>query len=253
MAVGESESRPLEVGRVTDILVRLGVELPRDARILDFGCGAGQMVYRFVDAGYANVFGYDVADYVDLRDPADRPRFFTADGASPAALPFEDDSFDFVISVQVFEHVLDQVRMLRELHRIMRPGGHALHLFPAEYCPVEGHMFVPLGNVVPHRWWYKLWALLGIRNGFQQGLSADETADRNAFYYVEGLNYISTSCYKVVWTRLGYEWKWIDQEAFDTSDRAIVRAAGRLNRILPLIAWLSRVFRARRVYLRKQD
>jgi len=86
-----------------------------------------------------------------------------------------------------------------------------------------------------HRWWYEMWALAGIRTEYQKNLSADETANRIAYYFVEGLNYVPSSCYEVVWPQLGYEWKWIDQENFDTSERAIVRLVGMLIRALPVI------------------
>lgn len=98
-----------------------------------------------------------------------------------------------------------------------------------------------------------MWALAGIRNEYQKDLSADETANRKAYYFVEGLNYVPNSCYGVVWVQLGYEWKWIDQENFDTSERAIVRMVGMLNRALPAIGWLNRSFHTRRVYLRKSQ
>jgi SAM-dependent methyltransferase len=234
------------------ILARFGIAIPHTAHILDFGCGAGRTVYSILDQGYINTVGYDIKDYLSLRDPADRSRFFIADAAG-GRLPFDDNTFDLIISEQVLEHVMDQIGLLRELHRVMRPGGCAIHVFPAKYSPIEPHIHVPFGGVLGHRWWYKLWALLGIRNEFQQGLSADEVADRNAYYLVEGLNYVPNSCYEVVWRMLGYDYNWIDQENFDTSQRALVRRVGRLNKVLPLIGWLNRTFHTRRVLLRKQQ
>lgn len=147
---------------------------------------------------------------------------------------------------------MDQVGLLlRELYRVMRPNECAIHIFPARYSLLEPHIYVPFGGVLTHRWWYKPWALLGVRNEYQKGLSADEIADRNAYYFVEGLNYVPNSCYEVVWRSLGYEYKWIDQENFDTSERALVRMVGKLNRVLPFIGWLNRSFHTRRVLLRK--
>ncbi|WP_295387966.1 class I SAM-dependent methyltransferase [uncultured Thiodictyon sp.] len=230
------------------ILARLGFELSPDCRVLDFGCGAGRCVYDLLDHGFSNACGYDVKDYLELRDPADRARFLITDSGQ---LPFADRSFDLIISDQVLEHVQDQVGMLRELHRVMRPGGVALHIFPARYCLLENHIGVPFGGVFGHRWWYKLWAWLGIRNDFQKGLSADETADRNTCYFVGGLNYVSNSCYQVVWQSLGYQWKWFDQEFLDTCERPRARLLGRIVRRLPLVCWLNRTFITRRVFLKK--
>jgi SAM-dependent methyltransferase len=234
------------------ILDSLGIHLPKGARILDFGCGAGKTVYSLRDQGYCNTVGYDMKDYLELRQPADRSYFYIADFSSNGKLPFEDNSFDFVISEQVLEHVNNQVGIMKELHRIMRPGGHALHIFPARYCIIEPHIYVPFGGVIGHRWWYKFWALLGIRNEYQKELTADETADRNAFYFIDGLNYAPNSCYQVIWKQLGYEYKWIDQETFDTHEHTVVRMIGKLNLALPLIGWISRTFFTRQVLLRKK-
>lgn len=234
------------------VLERIGVSIPKDAKILDFGCGAGATVYALLDEGYSNVSGYDVLDYVELRDPADRSRFHHTSRLE-LRLPFADNTFDLILSDQVFEHVLDQVTVFRELFRITRPGGHALHVIPARYPPIEGHIFVPFASIFPHRWWFKLWALMGVRNEFQQGLSANETADRNAFYHVEALNYVTSSCYKVVWKRLGFRYKWVTQEVFDSHARIGVRIIGRLNRIFPIIGFLYRVFRSRYTYMQKPE
>lgn len=241
------------MNRIAEILNLLGFQLTPEARILDFGCGAGRTVYSLLDAGYVNVVGYDVRDYLELRAPTDRDRFYIADSKSGSKLPFKDNSFDLVLSEEVFEHVMDQIGMLQELHRVMRPGGYGIHAFPSRYCLIESHMFVPLGGVLTHRWWYKLWATLGIRNQYQKGLSADETADRNAFYFVEALNYVPNSCYEVVWTQLNYEWKWLDQEFADTSDRQLVRLLGKLMHLLPIIGWMNRTFNGRRVCLKKRE
>jgi len=235
------------------ILNKCGITISKDLDILDFGCGAGKTVYSLLDQGYINTVGFDIKDYLSLRDPEDRTKFFIADKVGGnGRLPFDDNTFDFIISEQVLEHVLDQVGILRELHRVMRPGGCAIHVFPARYSFLEQHMFVPFGGVFAHRWWYKLWALLGIRNKHQEGMSPQEVAERNAFYFVDGLNYVSNSCYEVVWDNLGYEYRWIDQENFDTSERVFVRLVGKLNQVLPLIGWLNRTFHTRRVLLKKR-
>ncbi len=47
-----------------------------------------------------------------------------------AALPFPDDDFDLVICSHVLEHVQDDRRAMRELHRVLRPGGLAILLVP---------------------------------------------------------------------------------------------------------------------------
>jgi len=235
------------------LLSRIGVTIPKDARILDFGCGAGGTVYALLDRGYTQVYGYDIQDYLKLREPGDREKRFRIGARQELRLPFDDATFDLIISDQVFEHVMDQVAIWKELHRVTRPGGQGLHNIPACYMPIEGHMFVPLGSMLGHRWWYKLWAVLGIRNGYQKGLSADETADRNALYFVERLRYVPTSCYRILWKTVGFDYRFLTQEYFDGHRRGVLRVAGRLNRAVPILGWLYRLLQARQIYLRKPE
>lgn len=237
------------VPRHLAILDRLGYELQHDSNILDFGCGSGATVYSFLEHGFKRVTGFDTNDYLELRAPQDIDRFKI--GLEDGRLPFDDESFDLVISEEVFEHVHDQIPMWRELYRVMKPGSISIHVFPAPYCLIEPHNYVPLGGVLRLYWWYKVWAVLGIRNEYQQELTATQTARRNTLRIVENLNYVNNSCYRIIWEELGFDWRWIDQEAYDTNPRRIVRWAGKINRIIPLIGWAQRTFLTRRVMLRR--
>jgi SAM-dependent methyltransferase len=237
--------------RFIALLNQTGHKLDPDAAILDLGCGAGAAVYSFVEQGFTNTFGFDVRDYLKLRAPEDRHRFHI--GLVNGRLPFGDSSFDLVFSEEVFEHVHDQVPMWRELYRIMKPGSIAVHTFPGAYGLIEPHNYVPFGGVIAHYWWYKLWALLGIRNESQRkhGTNARQTARWNAFRAVENLNYVNDSCYKIIWEELGFDWKWLTQESFDMHPRKVIRWAGRLNRLIPVVGWSFRALVSRKVLLHK--
>jgi SAM-dependent methyltransferase len=237
-------ARPL----VLTVLNALGVELPKTAKVLDFGCGGGRTLRSFRALGYGNIYGYDVGDGRNLLG-LDRDNI-SVGSLLNLRLPYEDGMFDLVTSDQVFEHVQDQVRAFQELWRITKPGGYGLHVIPARYMPIEGHILVPFGGVIQHRWWYKLWALLGIRNKHQAGLSADEVADHNAYFVTDATRYVATSCYRVTWKAIGFEYRFAEQQFFDTHTRGSMRAIGKLG--WPAMC-LYRTFRSRIVLLRKPE
>ncbi|HLT92776.1 MAG TPA: class I SAM-dependent methyltransferase [Woeseiaceae bacterium] len=232
-------------------LLKIVDGLPKDAMILDFGCGSGRNTYALLDLGYENVYGFDIKDYVQLRSPADRSRFRTRlqpDGR----LPYDDATFDLVISDQVFEHVLDQVSVFRELHRITKPGGRHFHIIPSPYRLVEPHVRVLFGGMIVRPAWYRLWARLGFRQADSHDVTAKEAAERAIVYYHSSVKYVSSAAYKVIWRRTGFDYRFVDQEYFDTHWRAALRAVGKLNRIVPIFGWLHRVFRVRHVLLTRQ-
>lgn len=166
-----------------NILRELGHELAPRARILDYGCGAGDMVDEYLAAGY-DAFGCDIR----LDGESERLQPINANDSS---IPFPDDSFDFVYSDQVMEHVQDHNRAFAEIRRVMKPGAISLHIFPAKLKPIENHVFVPFGGVIQSRWWLRLWASLGIRNSFQQGKSARAVVELNSEYLTKRTNYLS--------------------------------------------------------------
>ncbi len=95
----------------------------RGERILDIGCGEGTYDYRIALRG-ARVFGFDL-NRDQLRRAAACHKtpftgFFCADAG---AFPLRSDQFDTVISLCVFEHLPDDRQTLREMWRVLRPGG----------------------------------------------------------------------------------------------------------------------------------
>jgi SAM-dependent methyltransferase len=89
---------------------------PPEARLLDVGCGTGWLADHFRD--YTGLDGSpDAVAAATARDRNVRLH----DVAEP--LPVEDASFDGVVMKDLLEHVPDPVALVREVHRVLRPGG----------------------------------------------------------------------------------------------------------------------------------
>lgn len=164
-----------------------------ERRVLDFGCGAGALVRGLESAGYES-YGCDFPGSLGCL-PNDR---FREIRLSPAyELPYPDAHFDVVVSTGVLEHAQNKRECFVEMRRVLKPGGFAVHLFPAKkFLPVEPHILVPLASWFwPRcpRWWFALWALAGVRNSSQRGMRWQETAAANESYSALGLSYWPTS------------------------------------------------------------
>lgn len=116
----------------------------RSGRVLDYGCGAGQIVALLRDAG-CDAYGCDVFyDGGDCSTAVPDHLFGSFIRRMQGdSIPFESASFDIVISNFVLEHVPDIERVLDEIHRVLKPGGMVLSLFPDRGVWREGHCGIP--------------------------------------------------------------------------------------------------------------
>lgn len=116
---------------LTADLARLG--LGPDRRVLDLGCGFGRHAFGAARLGAAVVAldaaGAEVravratfAAMVAAGELGDRAEAGAVQGDA-RALPFADGTFDHVVASEVLEHVADDVGAMRELARVLRPGG----------------------------------------------------------------------------------------------------------------------------------
>ncbi|WP_193222191.1 class I SAM-dependent methyltransferase [Alkalilimnicola sp. S0819] len=117
----------------------IGARYSPAARIVDVGCGTGPVVAGLWERGY-RALGLDCApDMLALG----RQRL-VALGGDPAllaegdvtALPYEEGSVDCVVCLGVISYVPDPQRALREIYRVLRPGGLALVSFRNRFNPV---------------------------------------------------------------------------------------------------------------------
>ncbi len=118
---------------------------PHARTMLDVGCSAGYVLAAAKSLGLEEM-GLDYAQFpVELC----RERGFKAEQGTLTKMPFADGSFDIVTAKHTLEHVESPMDGLREIHRVLRPGGVAFIVVPdAAYykiplMPRKGRSFRP--------------------------------------------------------------------------------------------------------------
>ncbi|WP_026115984.1 class I SAM-dependent methyltransferase [Nocardiopsis kunsanensis] len=110
-------------------------------RVLDMGCGGGRHAFEVYRRG-ADVVAFDqnVADLAEvetmfgaMKAEGEAPGSATAETVKGDALdmPFGDGGFDRVVASEIFEHLPHDTAAMKELYRVLRPGGIAAVTVPS--------------------------------------------------------------------------------------------------------------------------
>jgi SAM-dependent methyltransferase len=140
-AVYDDSLPPHVVEHYLDKRVRFILDRCPPCRALDVGCGTGVLASRLADAGYA-MTGVDPSPGMLAILRARTPAVVAVEG-SGAALPFDADAFDLVLSVATFHHIADPGevrRALAEMVRVTCPGGRILVWDHNPRNPYWGHL-----------------------------------------------------------------------------------------------------------------
>ena len=178
----------------------------RGDRILDFGAGIGTFARAVADAGYA-------VECVE-RD-AEQRRILTAHGlrAHGDIAEIPDAGIDFAYSLNVLEHIDDDVAAIRALARTLCPGGRLLI-----YVPAFPLLYTSMDRKVGH-----------VRRYRQRDLRTKVAAAGltvTKAQYVDSLGFLATLVYRAFGSASGD----IDRNALRTYDRLV----------FPVSAWLDR-------------
>lgn len=117
--------------------------------ILEIGCGEGRGVATLVQRADTFTAVDKIKEAIDaLKKRFPGGKFISMN--LPPLTPLADNSYDFVVSFQVIEHIENDALYLQEIHRVLRPGGTALITTPnrkmslsrnpwhvREYLPIE--------------------------------------------------------------------------------------------------------------------
>ncbi len=129
------------------------MELKPDDHVLDLGCGSGWLcrrIARLVPKGH--VLGVDIAAEMLRRAEAASRQYSNLNFKEGAAdrIPCESDSVDKIISVESSYYWPDPAAGVREMFRVLRPGGSAWILINYYVENPHSHQWGPIVNLSTH-------------------------------------------------------------------------------------------------------
>jgi ubiquinone/menaquinone biosynthesis C-methylase UbiE len=110
-----------------------------DKSILDCGCGAGEYVQELMKEKNSKVWGIEFSEEKVNQYKSRYPFLANVLQGNIENMPFEDQTFDLIILNEVLEHVPSQDEGLREIYRVMKPGGNLIVFSPNRLYPFETH------------------------------------------------------------------------------------------------------------------
>jgi ubiquinone/menaquinone biosynthesis C-methylase UbiE len=174
-----------------NLLGDFGTKITSNTAILDFGCGNGSVVKSLLDSGF-NAQGCDLKfkPGIDV-DFLTKSNLIHKINSDPYQLPYDNHTFDVIVSSQVMEHVQNYEETITEMRRVLKPGGVCLHMFPSRLRPIESHVYVPFASIIRNYPYLLIWAMLGVKNNYQTGMNPKAIARANQTYLNTCTNYLS--------------------------------------------------------------
>jgi ubiquinone/menaquinone biosynthesis C-methylase UbiE len=108
--------------------------------VLEVAPGPGYLAIELARLGDYRVFGLDISrSFVEMarQNARDAGVAVTFEYGNAACMPFDPDSFDFIVCRAAFKNFSEPVRALHEMHRVLQPGGKALILDLRPDAPPE--------------------------------------------------------------------------------------------------------------------
>ena len=179
-------------------------------KILDIGCCRGDALKRLKkNDENLELYGIDIRD----EDTYDDITFKTCNLESEK-IPFEDNTFDFVYSKSVLEHVFNTENYIQESYRVLKPGGLFIGLTP-DWKSQRKFFWDDYTHVRPFT-----------RKGLRDCLRMHDFEDADCEYFYQ-LPFIwenpSLSFVPKLVSFLPDSFKWKDNEQRNTKDRKIIR------------------------------
>jgi len=175
-----TEKRLLKAKKIESILVDYTGDKIENKKILDIGCGNGEIAWYFLESG-------NEVHCVDIEDQRNNRENCIFKKVDSEILPYTDNFFDIVFSNHIIEHVGDGALHLSEIRRVLRDNGLCYLATPNRYFPFEIHYRVFLLHWLPNPIF--LWLLKKI-NKFEEdlhlfGYSKLKRTIKKIFFYKE--------------------------------------------------------------------
>ena len=119
------------------------VGLPAGSRVLDAGCGTGNLTRPLGERGY-QVLALDSSPHMLQRARMKHPHLQFQSGDLGGVLPFPSESFDAITCSNVLYTLPDPAAALQEFRRVLRPGGKLVVTNPVPGCRAE--------EILQHEW-----------------------------------------------------------------------------------------------------
>jgi 2-polyprenyl-3-methyl-5-hydroxy-6-metoxy-1,4-benzoquinol methylase len=147
-AMFDAEGRIMKSKKVLEILHDYLGSLSNLSH-LDVGCSTGFMTCLYSKAFKSSV-GVDIdagaIDFASKNNSAENLKYFVRDAMDTG---FSDNSFDVVTCSHIYEHVPNAERLVKEIYRVLTPGGICFFAAGNRFVFWEGHYHLPLLATVP--------------------------------------------------------------------------------------------------------
>lgn len=167
---------PIMVKRYIDPL-----NLPKDSRIVDMGCGFGKFMAEMRDRGFSDIVGVTISDH-DFGVCVGKG--FATKKADMTLTDFEDGEFSFVFCRHALEHSPYPLFTLMDYHRILEKSGLLYVEVPAPGCD-RGHENNPNHySILGPQMWMALFRKAGFREELSDYVEFDLTPEMREKYLV---------------------------------------------------------------------
>ena len=116
-----------------------------NSKILDIGCGNGDITACFGDLGM-DIYGLDISESSSLM-LSDKK--FKKHNLNDRDYPFDDNSFDYIFSKSVVEHLRDPDILIDEAYRLLKPGGVFICMTPSWKHSYKEQFYIDHTHVTP--------------------------------------------------------------------------------------------------------